>query len=199
MKNIQILILSVALVGFLSSCSSLNRTKERTEGYRVYDIQGGNLSSISNHIKGVIQKNSDTATFTNNIPPHPLPEKASRFSLVNPFGNSGIGALMARQGETVKIPKCEDSPFTSMSRGNFEGSEKTTFFVCLQPYAKGIHMDIYYAFTKTSGGFNPSALGKSLAQSIVGDSSQFIPRTIAALEQAVQRTGASIKIVQAYP
>lgn len=199
MRNIQILILSIVLIGFLSACSTINRTKERTEGYRVYDIQGGNISSLSGNIKAAIQVNSDSATFTNNIPPHPLPKKASRFSLVNPFGNSGIGLLMARQGETVKIPKCENSPFTSMSQGDFNGSEKTTFFVCLQPYAKGIHMDIYYAFTKTSGGFNPAVLGKSLAQSIVGDSSQFIPRTIAALEKAVQKTGATIKIVQAYP
>ena len=199
MNNIKIITFAIIIGSILSSCASSTRIKERTEGYRVYDIKGGNLSSIASNLKTAIRKNSDKATFSNNIPPHPLPLKPARFELTNPFGNSGIGALFASQGESIKIPKCDNSPFTSMSQGNFSGSENTTFFVCIQPYSEGNHMDVYYSFTKSSGGFNPQSLGKSLAQSVLGDSSQFIPRTMAALEKAVQEAGGSIKIVNAYP
>ena len=89
--------------------------------------------------------------------------------------------------------------FSATSNDDFQGSENTTFFVCLLPYQAGYHMDIYYTFTKVSGGFSPEMLGKSLANSLVGDSSQFIPRTISALESAAQKSGGTLKIVQSYP
>lgn len=197
LKAIGILTITSSL---LSACASLTPTREVTEGYRVYDIKGASsLSDIAKGLKSAMQENSDKATFTNNIPPYPLPEKPGRFSVVNPFANSNFGALMAAQGGGMRIPKCDNSPFTGMTQDNFDGAENTTFFVCLQPYTEGYHMDIYYTFTKVSGGFSPEALGKSLAQSAFGDSSQFIPRTIASLEKAVQDTGATVNVVEAYP
>jgi len=197
LKTIGLLAMSASLV---SSCASLRPTKEVTEGYRIYDIKGApSLSDVSRNLKSALQENSDKTVFSNNIPPYPLPEKPNRFQVVNPFANSNLGALMAAQGSGLRIPKCENSPFTGMTQDDFDGAENTTFFVCLQPYTEGYHMDVYYTFTKVSGGFTSEALGKSLAQAAFGDSSQFIPRTIADLEKAVKSTGASIDIVEAYP
>mgnify|MGYP000202182970 CR=1 FL=1 len=197
LKTIGLIAVSASLI---TSCASLRPTKEITEGFRVYDIKGASsLSDVSRSLKTALQENSDKTIFSNNIPPHPLPEKPNRFQVVNPFANSNMGALLAAQGSAMRIPKCEGSPFTGMTQDDFDGSENTTFFVCLQPYTEGYHMDVYYTFTKVSGGFTPEALGKSLAQSAFGDSSQFIPRTIADLEKAVKSTGASINLVEAYP
>ncbi len=197
LKTIGILTITSSL---LSACASMTPTREVTVGYRIYDIKGASsLSEVAKGLKSALQKSSDRATFTNDIPPYPLPEKPGRFTVVNPLANSNLGALMAAQGGGMRIPKCETSPFTSMTQDNFDGAENTTFFVCLQPYTEGYHMDIYYTFTKVSGGFSPEALGRSLAQSAFGDSSQFIPRTIASLEKAAQDTGASVNIVDAYP
>jgi hypothetical protein len=146
-----------------------------------------------------MQKNADKVQFTNDIPVSPLPEKPSRFKLTNPFANSNMGALMAQSGSVIKIPSCEGSIFSATSNQNFRGAENTTFFVCLIPYTQGYHMDIYYTFTKVSGGMSSEALGAALAQSVVGDSSQFIPRTILALEQAVQNAGGQLNLVEKYP
>ena len=199
MKTFRSIGIAVIACGLLSACASTTRTREVTEGYRIYDIKNAStLSSLASNLKESLQTSSDKATISNSIPPHPLPEKPGRFTVVNPFAKSNLGALMAANGG-FKIPKCENSPFTGLTQDNFDGSENTTFFVCLQPYIDGYHMDIYYSFTKVSGGFSPEALGKALAQSAFGDSSQFIPRTIASLEKAVQDTGAALSLVEAYP
>jgi len=198
--NIRKIVFSMTVLAGLSACASLTPTKEVTEGYRIYDIQGvSDHGMISGNLKTAMQKNAQKVTFTNDIPPHPLPEKPGRFTTVNPFGNSGLGALMAAQGASLKIPKCENSIITATSHDKFAGSENTTFFVCLLPYVGGYHLDVYYTFTKESGGYSPEALGKTLAQSVVGDSSQFIPRTLADLEGAVQQAGGAISIVESYP
>jgi len=200
LKSLKMIGLSVVACSILASCASMTPTKERSEGYRIYDLkQVSSLGKIRSSLKKALQKNSDNAVFTNNIPPYPLPKKPGRFQVVNPFANSNMGALMASQGGGIRIPKCDKSPFTGMAQGNFAGSEETTFFICLQPYEKGYHLDVYYSFTKVSGGFSTEALGKSLAQSVVGDSSQFIPRTIADLEEAAQSSGAKLELIESYP
>ena len=190
----------LSCLSILSACSSLTPTKEVTEGYKIYNITGVSSSTqISSNLKTAMQKNADKVQFTNDIPVSPLPEKPARFKLTNPFANSNMGALMAQSGSVIKIPSCEGSIFSATSNQNFRGAENTTFFVCLIPYAQGYHMDIYYTFTKVSGGVSTEALGAALAQSVVGDSSQFIPRTILALEQAVQNAGGQLNLVEKYP
>ena len=54
-------------------------------------------------------------------------------------------------------------------------------------------------FTKASGAFSAATLGATLARAVVGDSSQFIPRTIAQVVEAVKQTGAVVSLVEAYP
>ena len=196
----QITIISVLSLVFLTSCAtSHNRTREVSEGYRIYDITGtANHSQIVAKLKMAVQKYTDKAFFTNNIPPHPLPQQAGRFQLTSPFSKSGLGALIAAQGG-AKVPKCDNAIFTAFANDRFEGSERTTFFVCLLPYKAGYHMDIYYTFTKSSGGFSARALGQALARSVVGDSSQFIPRMLTALETAAQDAGGNVKLLESYP
>jgi len=185
----------------ISGCAALTPTKEMSEGYRVYDVKGvKNPGELAASLKQAMQVNAKSVTFSNNIPPNPLPEKPGRFKTTSPFGSTGLGALLGAQGSAVKVPVCEDSIVTATSHDDFgDGAENTTFFVCLLPYANGYHLDIYYSFSKASGGASPKALGQNLARSMVGDSSQFIPRTLAALETAAQSAGGVVTVVESYP
>jgi len=196
----QILLMGVVSLVLLTSCAtSHNRTREISEGYRIYDITGtADHSRIVSKLKEAVQTHTDKAVFQNKIPPHPLPKQAGRFQLTSPFAKSGLGALVAAQGG-ARIPKCDNAIFTAYANDRFEGSERTTFFVCLLPYEAGYHLDVYYTFTKSSGGFGARALGQALARSVLGDSSQFIPRTLAALETAAQEAGGGVKLLESYP
>lgn len=202
MKKSTLAIKSIAAASVLliSACASMTPTREVTEGYRIYDVKGSSShGALSSNLKTAMQENADSVKFSNNLPPHPLPDKPGRFELMNPYEGTNIGKLMAAQGKSVKVPQCENALISATSNDNFQGAENTTFFVCLMPYTQGYHMNVYYTFTKVSGGFTPKALGSQLASSVMGDSSQFIPRTIAALETAITDTGASIAVVEAYP
>ena len=185
----------------LSGCASLTPTKERFEGYKIYDIKADYSSSLtsklSSSLKSAMQENADKVKFENNLPPAKLPEDAGRFELVNPFANAkGLAALA---GASMRLPTCDGSVIQATSHDSFAGAENTTFFTCLMPYKEGYKMNIYYSFTKVSGGFSTEALGRALAQSVVGDSSQFIPRTVAALETAITSNGVSLDLIDSYP
>lgn len=185
----------------LAGCASLTPTKEQFEGYKVYDIKTDISSSLtqklSKSLKEAMQENSDNVKFENNLPPAKLPDDVDRFELIDPFENAKGFAALA--GGSVKIPRCKDAVIQATSNDDFAGSENTTFFTCLMPYKEGYKMNIYYAFTKVSGGFSTEALGRTLAQSVVGDSSQFIPRTISALETAITSNGISLNLIDSYP
>ena len=55
--------------------------------------------------------------------------------------------------------------------------EATSFFACLMPYQGGYSLNVYTTFSKASGSFNAATLAATLARPLVGDTSQFIPRT----------------------
>lgn len=67
------------------------------------------------------------------------------------------------------------------------------------PYQSGYSMNVYTTFSKASGAFSAAVLGATLSRSVVGDSSKFIPRTIAAIVDSIKATGASVTTFEAYP
>jgi hypothetical protein len=77
--------------------------------------------------------------------------------------------------------------------------EHTLFFLCVLPYQGGYNLDVYTKFSMASGGFSPETLGATLARNVVGDSSQFIPRTIASVVDSIKQTGATVNLVESYP
>lgn len=197
MKSYVACALTIALAG----CSSLTPTKEIFEGYKIYDIKANYSSSLtmklSSSLKKAMQENADNVRFENNIPPASLPDDTARFELVNPFANAKGFAALA--GSSVKTPTCKDAIIEATTNDSFAGAEKTTFFTCLMPYKEGYKMNIYYRFTKVSGGFSSAALGRALTQSVMGDSSQFIPRTIEAIEDAIRSNQVNISLIDSYP
>ncbi|WP_347988504.1 hypothetical protein [Methylomonas sp. AM2-LC] len=193
--------ISTILIG--TGCAALTPSYITIEGYRIYDIQTNPNSAItkqiSANIKEAIQLRANDVTLNNTIPPATLPETPARYVLTDPFKNATGIFAMANSKNPIKIPRCEGAVIDATSHQSFAGAERTTFFVCLIPYQKGYQLDIYYHYDKVSGGLSTQALGRTLAQSVMGDSSQFIPTTIAALEEAVKEAGVKPVVVDSYP
>jgi hypothetical protein len=139
-----------------------------------------------------------SVNITSGIPPSPLPEKPGRFQLVNPFKGSALGAMAGAAGV---MSVCEGALVTATSRDSGMASygENTMFFLCLLPYTSGYHLDIYVSFTRKSGGFSTNTMAATLMRPLMGDSSQFIPRTIQNIVKAIEEAGATTKLVEQYP
>ena len=197
-------VLACALVALLTGCAATTPTRETSVGYAVYDIKATpdvGSARIAEAIKLALQKNTSRVQITNGIPPSPLPEKAPRFQLVSPFKGSNLAALAAASGQSVQVPTCEGATLTANARDSSMSSygEATTFFTCLMPYQGGYSLNVYTTFSKASGSFSAATLGATLARPLVGDTSQFIPRTIGQIVARVQQTGATVSLLEAYP
>ena len=187
----------------LAGCASNTPTREMSSGYAIFDVKAGpeiRPGQIAEAVKVGLQKSTNRVQLVNGIPPSPLPEKAPRFKLVSPFG-ANLSALAAASGQSAQVPTCEGAIVTANAADSSmrQYGEATTFFVCLMPYQGGYALNVYTTFSKASGGFSAAALGADLARSVVGDSSQFIPRTIGNIVESVKATGATVTLVEAYP
>ncbi len=67
-----------------------------------------------------------------------------------------------------------------------------------QQLVAGHSLNIYTTFTKVSGSVSAATLGATLMRPFVGDSGQFIPRTIGQIVEGLQKTGAAVTLVEAY-
>jgi hypothetical protein len=187
----------------LSGCGSLTPTRETSSGFAIFDIQAGpqiGSAVIADAVKQALQKNTSAVQIVNGIPPSPLPELAPRFQMVSPL-KGNLAALAAASGQSLQLPTCEGAVMTANARDSSASryGEGTTFFVCVMPYKGGYALNVHTTFTKASGAFSAATLGATLARSVVGDTSQFIPRTIKAIVDGVSATGATVKLVEAYP
>lgn len=191
MKKVKLVFL-LGVILSLSACKTLTPTYEKQEFYSIYNISGlennsKNYSKLSNAVKSAMQGVMDGVSVRNKIPPSELPEEPARFNnSIEKFGPISRNILT-----------CQDSIMTATSHDDFVGQEKTTFFSCLMPYKDGVSLNIYYTFSKQSGGI--SNLGTDLMRGMIGDSSQFLPRTLKRIEDEIKLTGAEIKLIDSYP
>ena len=203
MKSLSLALAAIAALG-LAGCASITPTREVSSGYAILDVKAGpdiRPARIAEAVKVALQKNMSQVQITSGIPPSPLPEKAPRFQLVSPFKGSPLGALAAASGKSLQLPSCEGAILTAHARDTSMSryGEGTTFFACVMPYQGGYALNVYTTFTKASGAFSAATLGATMARTVVGDSSQFIPRTIAQMVDSVKATGAEVTLVEAYP
>ena len=194
----------VAALVTLAGCASTTPTVETTPGYAIYDIKapaGVTHAQIAEAVKTSLQKNMSAVQITNAIPLSPLPEKAPRFQLVSPFRGSNLAALAAASGQSLQVPTCEGAIMTAQASDSSmrKYGEATSFFACVMPYQDGWSLNVYTTFRKASGAFNAQTLAATLVRPLTGDSSQFIPRTINGMVEAVKATGATVTLVEAFP
>ena len=204
MKHLIIVIIGavVALLG--AGCASTTPTREISFGYAIFDILAGpeiGPARIAEAVKVALQANMSQVQIVNGIPPSPLPQVPPRFQLLSPFKGSNLAALAAASGQSLQVPTCEGAILSANARDTSMAryGEGTTFFACVMPYQGGYRLNIYTTFAKASGAFSAATLEATLARTVVGDSSQFIPRTIAQVVDGVKGTGASVTLVEAFP
>jgi hypothetical protein len=202
MKSSGTAALAVAML--LAGCASTTPTVETTPGYAVFNIQPGpgvGHVQVVDAVKVALQRNMSAVQITNSIPPSPLPQKMPRFALVSPFKGSSLGALAASSGQDTQVPVCDGAIMTARA-GNLSYAsygEATSFFACLMPYQGGWSLSLYTTFKKASGAITTQTLAAALVRPLMGDSSQFIPRTINSVVEAVKATGATVTLVEPYP
>lgn len=178
----------------------MTETQETKYSYAIYDLKAtGNVtaSEVAEAIKTSLQEHTSNVKITEDIPPYPLPEKPSRFQLVNPF--KGNSALTALAGSGVKMPACDGSlVYAQAANSNFvKHGEHTNFYTCLWQYQAGYRLDVITQFKISSGGI--MNIGKELVRNIMGDSSQFIPRTVKTVKGKLAALNIKTELVDAYP
>ena len=196
--------MAVGMAAALTACAATTPTRETSSGYAIFDLQGGpdlTHAKLAEAVKTALQRHTSQVQLNNGIPPSTLPDKPPRFLMVSPFKGSGLAAMAAASGQSLQVPTCDGAILTANARDTSMGryGEGTTFFACVMPYRRGWSLNVHTTFTKASGAFSAATLGATLARTVVGDSSQFIPRTLASLVDHIQATGATVKLVEAYP
>ena len=198
MKKAARMVLSMALGG----CAAMKPTYQTESSFVIYDVRpaGIDRTQLLDAVQAAVQKSASKARVMRDIPPATLPETPGRFELKDSFANSNLGALMAAQGQAMRVPTCQNALMTIASDDTSMAGygEKTTFFLCLLPYREGYHIDIYATFTRASGGFSPEALTSATVRSMTGDSSQIIPRTMMDIRKAAESIGGQVTVVDRY-
>jgi hypothetical protein len=195
MKFILAMLLATTLLGCQST--SLTRTTETRKSYVIYNIEQSDSvtpTQMAKAIKTALQESTTSVRIIEDLPPYPLPEVSPRFTLVNPFS-----AKMSALAGGIKIPTCEGSlVFASATDDSYGSSgENTQFYTCLWQYKDGYHVDIYIQYQISHGGLDN--LGKDLVREVMGDSSQFIPRTIRNIKNEINSLNVDSTFVTAYP
>ena len=198
------IVLAAALAATVTGCATTTPTVERESAYVVYRVIPGpdvTPAQLSLAVQTALQKNTSRVQINRSIPPSPLPDVPPRFQVVNPFAGSGFAALAAQSGAHLQIASCEGALVTAIAQDTSmsDYGEGTTFTTCLWQYQDGYHLDIHTSFTRSSGGFSPDMLGAMLARKVVGDSSQFIPRTINDIVSGIESTRSQVSLVEQYP
>jgi hypothetical protein len=190
---------SVFALFLFAGCSAMTPTQKTEASFVIYDVQPASISRAQflDAITQAVQKNQQQVRVSRDIQTGDLPEKPGRFTLKDPFANSNLGALMAANGQSTKMPACESSILT-LASGSSGASGNTTFFLCVIPYKAGYSINIYSTFSSTSGGISVSALGSALAKSVVGDASQYITRAMNEVRTASESVGGKVAIIDSY-
>lgn len=186
----------------LSGCSSFVPKTEVKTSYWVYSIKTDkNASEVGAIVIDAVQSQVSAINAIQNIPPYPLPENPGRFQMQNMLENSNLGALMINSGISMQIPVCSNAIVTgsAVNTDMNKWGENTRINICLWQYKDGFNLDFIVQFTNTTGGFNAKAIGKAIANQIVGDSSQAIPTRINNIHERLNEAGLITTLIEKYP
>lgn len=196
MRNI---LLGIGTLALATGCVTTPTTSIEN-GYAIYNIEAP--FNKHNEITKAITEGAKTHTseirVKKEIPPHPLPQYPGRFQLTSIKLTGNFAALAAN---FPKQPSCKGSmmDINAVNTGMSSYGEETRYFMCLMPYEGGFHLDVYTTFTIKTGGFSTRTIGADIARSMIGDSSQFMSKTLNSIVEKVNETGLKMSVVEVYP
>lgn len=191
-------------VALTASGCMFTPTHESVSNYAVYDMkdpQHRTPDEVADIYIDTLKTIMNDVSVTRNLPPSPLPEQAGRFKLVNPLGNSGLGALAAANGASMNVPLCDGAYIVvaSDNTGMSRWGENTRFYNCLWQYKDGWHLDWYISFDKQSGGVSADAMAAALVQSVAGDSRKNMKTYRESIIKKLNEKGLKTQLIESYP
>lgn len=190
---------------FLTGCGTMNNAlvekQKNVEYYRIFDIKtSADRYEVAEAASNGLGRNVNSAKEATPIPTSSeLPEEAGRFTLVNPFEGSKMGAFLGGGGSLgMKVATCDGAAWTASAVRSIAGSSDLKLTACLWPYKEGYHLDTYATFTKTEGGL--MQISRSMASAMVGTPEEWTEKTFLDIVRAIQsKTQADITYLEGYP
>lgn len=196
MKKMLFVLIAILNIG---GCASSISTTETENSFAINGKKpnpGVTTSKIGEAIKTALQKNMSRVQINTGLPPSPLPKARGRFQLVNEFKGLPTAALAARSGQSLKTPTCEGTAITATSQDFIGGyGEGMSFLLCLLPHKGSHNIDIHTSFINSLRSFSAATLAATLAKTVVGDSSQFVPQARKTVVDSVGAAGATTKLL----
>ncbi len=187
---------ALALGLALTGCASMKPSVHTESTFVIYDVKPATLdrNQFLKAVLDAVQTSASKLRVNREIPPAELPATPGRFELQDPFANSKMGALLASQAQSIRVPVCKNALMTVSTENTSmaQYGEQTTFF------KDGYHIDIHATFVRASSGFTPQGISSAVGRSLIGDSSQFIPRTMNNVRAAAESVGGKVTVVDSY-
>ena len=200
-KVLTLSVMAIALTGCGTMNNALVEKTKTVEYYRIFDIKTQvDRYTIAEAASNGLGRNVNDAQEAQPIPTSSeLPEKAGRFTLVNPFKGSSFAALAAQGGQLgFKVATCEDASWTANANRTITGQSQLKMTACLFPYNEGYHLNLYATFTKQEGGI--MELSRQAASTMVGTPEEWTEKTFLDIVRQIKtETGAEIEFLEGYP
>ncbi len=194
MRQLKVIATCAALA--LTACS--HQQAEVRTGYTIWDVPANpqtDAKAFYAALKSGLEATGTKFTVSIDPPPNPLPDQPGRFTTVNPLQNSKMAALMGTGAGNFKTASCDGASFVANLANDDMNryGENTQFVACAFPYANGFSVNVWHKFM-----MNKSNIGASVARSVLGDSSQFIPRTVDSVVSGLRSAGYIPTVVDSF-
>lgn len=200
--TIQTCAIMGAAIAVLGACASpaLTPSVETTQTLTKYEISNIDYDTASQILVDTMKVQVSRANVQRNLVTGVLPTEPGGIEIVNPLEGSPLAGMASMAGQVLAIPSCPQAPLsiTAINSSYQKYGENTNYAACLWPYEGGLHMEIFASFTIRSGGLSAAEIGRGLARSAMGDSSQFIERTRSEVMAALETAGANVEETARY-
>ena len=193
------------VTSLLAGCGTINNALvEKTksiEYYRIFDIKTDvDRFVVAEAASDGLGRNVNDAQEATPIPTSTeLPEKAGRFTLVEPFKGSSFAALAAASGQlSMKVATCDGAAWTAKANRSITGQSELNLTACLFQYKEGYHLDLYATFSKKEGGI--MELSRKMSSAMVGTPEEWTEKTFLDIVRQIRKeTNAEINYIEGYP
>lgn len=185
MKNLTLILTTVAVAVSLSGCNAVNAQLanriETVEMYHIYDIRtAADTATLAKAASnGIAQNTNSVRTALPLQLGKTVAVTPARFTLEDPYANMRIPGM----GPT-KVAVCNDAVWTAVAKRTTPGASDLTLYYCLYKYRAGYNLDLYATFQKSSG---VNQLPNALAEQLVGSGESWVNKTIVDTVREIER------------
>ncbi|WP_226552778.1 hypothetical protein [Celeribacter naphthalenivorans] len=183
-------IMAVLLTGTFALAGCGAPTVETKRAVTTYRVTGLSASTVTDATVAAVKTRVSSANVQRSVTPASLPAQPGALEVKDALAGSNLGALtggalVATCDGAMAVIRASDRDFAGYG-------ESTGYTVCVWPYRGGVNVDVYSSFTEKTGGVSPAELGKQLASSAFGNSSQFIGKMHDGIVASLQKAGGTV-------